>query len=61
MTKEQVEKAMAYLDEKIKKASETWKGVDVDAYMDKVRGREPREAGLNRRILGTDVRIRFGD
>ena len=43
MTKEELDKAMAYLDEKIKKASATWKGVDVDvdAYMDEVRGREP--------------------
>ncbi len=41
MTKKELDKAMAYLDEKIKKASETWKGVDVDAYMDEVRGREP--------------------
>jgi len=31
----------AYLNEKIKKASEHWKGVDVDKYMDEVRGREP--------------------
>lgn len=31
----------AYLDEKIKKASATWKGVDVDKYMNEVRGREP--------------------
>lgn len=41
MTKEELDKAMAYLDEKIKKESATWKGVDVDAYMDEVRGREP--------------------
>ncbi len=31
----------AYLNEKIAKASETWRGVDVDKYMDEVRGREP--------------------
>lgn len=31
----------AYLNEKIKKASKTWKGVDVDKYMNEVRGREP--------------------
>lgn len=30
-----------YLNEKIKKASKTWKGVDVDKYMNEVRGREP--------------------
>ena len=41
MTKEELDKKMAYLEGKIKKASETWKGVDVDAYMDEVRGREP--------------------
>ena len=29
-----------YLNKKIAKASETWKGVDVDKYMDEVRGRE---------------------
>ena len=31
----------AYLNEKIAKASKTWDGVDVDKYMDEVRGREP--------------------
>jgi len=31
----------AYLNEKIAKASKTWEGVDVDKYMDEVRGREP--------------------
>lgn len=41
MTQEELDKAMAYLDEKIKKASATWKGVDVDVYMNEVRGREP--------------------
>ena len=30
-----------YLNEKIAKASKTWEGVDVDKYMDEVRGREP--------------------
>lgn len=30
----------AYLNEKIAKASKTWKGVDVDKYMDEVRDRE---------------------
>ena len=29
-----------YLNEKITKASKTWEGVDVDKYMDEVRGRE---------------------
>ena len=43
MTQEELDKKMAYLDEKIKKASATWEGVDVDAYMDEVRGREPGE------------------
>ena len=41
MTQEELNKKTAYLDEKIKKASATWKDVDVDAYMDEVRGREP--------------------
>lgn len=31
----------AYLNEKIAKASKTWKGVDVDKFMDEIRGREP--------------------
>lgn len=31
----------AYLNEKIAKASKSWKGVDVDKFMDEVRGREP--------------------
>ena len=31
----------AYLNEKIAKASKTWEGVDVDKYMDEIRGREP--------------------
>lgn len=31
----------AYLNEKIARASKTWEGVDVDEYMDEVRGREP--------------------
>ena len=31
----------AYLNEKIAKASKTWEGVDVDKYIDEVRGREP--------------------
>ena len=30
-----------YLNEKIAKASKSWKGVDVDKFMDEVRGREP--------------------
>lgn len=43
MDKEELNKVMTDLDAKIKKASATWKGVDVDAYMDEVRGREPDE------------------
>lgn len=31
----------AYLNEKIAKATKSWKGVDVDKFMDEVRGREP--------------------
>ena len=31
----------ANLNEKIAKASKSWEGVDVDKYMDEVRGREP--------------------
>ena len=31
----------AYLNEKIAKASKSWEGVDVDKFMDEVRGREP--------------------
>lgn len=33
----------AYLNECIAKARKTWKGVDVDKYMDKVRGREQEQ------------------
>lgn len=32
------------IEERIKKASATWKGVDIDAYMDMVRGREPEQS-----------------
>ena len=40
--------AMKELDEKIAlvKRRGTWDGVDVDKYMDEVRGREPRNDGL---------------
>ena len=31
----------AYLNEKIAKATKSWKGVDVDKFMDEMRGREP--------------------
>lgn len=31
----------AYLNEKIAKASKSWEGVDVDKFMDEIRGREP--------------------
>lgn len=31
----------AYLNEKIAKATKSWEGVDVDKFMDEVRGREP--------------------
>ena len=31
----------SYLNEKIAKASKSWKGVDVDKFMDEIRGREP--------------------
>lgn len=31
----------AYLNEKIDKASKSWEGVDVDKFMDEIRGREP--------------------
>ena len=31
----------AYLNEKIAKASKSWEGVDVDNFMDEIRGREP--------------------
>lgn len=43
LTKEELDKKMAYLEEKIAlvKKNGTWEGVDVDAYMDEVRGREP--------------------
>ena len=31
----------AYLNEKIAKASKSWEGVDVDKFLDEIRGREP--------------------
>jgi hypothetical protein len=34
----------AYLKEKIAKASKSWKGVDVDKFIDNVRGRESSES-----------------
>ena len=37
-----VDEAMAYLEEKIAKASKSWEGVDVDKFMDEIRGREDR-------------------
>ena len=39
----------AYLNEKIAKATKSWKGVDVDKFMDEVRGREP-EVDLEKEI-----------
>lgn len=43
MEKGKVEKAMAYLDEKIALTTKngSWDGVDVDAFIDETRGREP--------------------
>ncbi len=40
--KEETEKALAELEEKIKLVKEkgTWDGVDVDKFMDEVRGRD---------------------
>lgn len=43
----------AYLNEKIAKASKTWEGVDVDKYMDEVRGREPDNEDLDDEISRT--------
>ena len=37
----QVKEMMDSLDEKIAKATKSWKGVDVDKFMDEMRGREP--------------------
>ena len=37
----QVKEMMDSLDEKIAKAMKSWKGVDVDKFMDEMRGREP--------------------
>lgn len=36
-----------YLNEKIAKASKSWEGVDVDKFMDEVRGREPEQPNLD--------------
>lgn len=54
----------SYLNECIAKASKTWKGVDVDKYMDEVRGNRPKLsdnsldeeiAGMYQALFGTDV------
>lgn len=42
----------AYLNEKIAKATKSWEGVDVDKFMDEVRGREP-EVDLDEEINRT--------
>lgn len=39
--KKAVKEMMDSLNEKIAKATESWKGVDVDEFMDEMRGREP--------------------
>lgn len=39
-----------YLNEKITKAKKSWDGVDVDKYMDDVRGREQPEIDLEKEI-----------
>lgn len=36
----------AYIDEKIKKATKSWEGVDVDKFMDEMRGREVHSEAL---------------
>lgn len=38
------------LEDKIKRATESWKGVDVDEFMDDVRGREQQEIDLEKEI-----------
>lgn len=43
----------AYLNEKIAKATKSWKGVDVDKFMDEVRGREP-ETDLEKELNSLD-------
>lgn len=39
--KKAVKEMMDSLNEKIAKATKSWKGVDVDEFMDEMRGREP--------------------
>jgi len=45
MDKKEIDEAMAYLDEKIALATKnhSWEGVDVDAFIDEIRGRESEE------------------
>ena len=49
--KKSVKEMMDSLNEKIAKATKSWKGVDVDKFMDEMRGREPdkdlEEAAMN--------------
>ena len=47
---EPVSDAMKELDAKIAKASKTWEGVDVEEYMDEVRGREPDSEDLEEEL-----------
>lgn len=47
-----------YLESKIKQASENWKGVDVEAYVNEVRGGEPKQPEPNltdAKILATNI------
>lgn len=51
-TKEYVEASMKYVEEKIAKttADGSWKGVDVDEFLDEMRGREPDDDDLAKEI-----------
>ena len=46
----------AYLNECIAKARKTWKGVDVDKYMDEMRGREQEQPEVDLEKLGEIAR-----
>ena len=53
----------AYLNEKIKKATESWKGVDVDAMLDECRGRavDAPEVDLEKEIASFITQFGWGN
>ena len=52
-----VDEAMKYIDEKIAKtrASKSWEGVDVDKFLDEIRGREPDDLEEAAKFYAKDI------